>query len=350
MTPLLLIVPLIYVWFLRILVGNIDSKTILHDWALLSTTYSLKNECAQTSMVGVVTMKIGFIGLGIMGKPMSKNLIKAGHDLTVFDIVESAVKDLESIGAKRAHSSKEVASKTELIITMLPDSPDVEKAAFGPDGIFEGIAPGATYIDMSTISPVTTRKVAEAAKAKGVHVLDAPVSGGEKGAIEATLTIMVGGAKETFNACLPVFQLLGKNIVYCGEAGSGQVVKACNQILVAGVLETASEALVLGVKAGVDPEIVLKVIAGGWAMRVLDVRIPLVLKGDFKPGFKTRLHYKDLGIALAAGSEYGAPLPVTALIHEMMGSLKVLGRGETDHSAIITYLEDLAKVEVRKPT
>ncbi len=181
-------------------------------------------------------------------------------------------------------------------------------------------------------------------------VLDAPVSGGEKGAIDATLTIMVGGDKQVFDDYLPVFQVMGKNIVYCGKIGSGQVVKACNQILVAGVLETASEALVLGAKAGVDPEIVLKVIAGGYAMRVLDVRGPLVLKRDFKPGFKTRLHYKDLSIALAAGSEYGAPLPVTSLIHEMMGAMKVLGRGETDHSAVITLLEDLAKVEVKKST
>jgi 2-hydroxy-3-oxopropionate reductase len=284
-----------------------------------------------------------------MGKPMSKNLIKAGHELTVFDIVESAVKELESMGAKSARSSKEVTAKTDLIITMLPDSPDVEKAAFGPDGIFEGIRSGSTFIDMSTISPVTTKKVAEIAKAKGVRVLDAPVSGGEKGAIDATLTIMVGGAKSVFDDCLPIFQLMGKNIVYCGEAGSGQVVKACNQILVAGVLETAGEALVLGAKAGVDPEVVLKVIAGGYAMRVLDVRGPLLLKRNFQPGFKTRLHYKDLGIALAAGSEYGVPLPVTSLIHEMMGAMKVLGRGETDHSAIVTLLEDLAKVEVRKP-
>jgi len=299
---------------------------------------------------GVLTLKIGFIGLGIMGKPMSKNLIKAGHELTVFDIVEPARKELEAIGAKIGHSSREVAAKSDLIITMLPDSPDVEKAAFGAEGVFEGIKSGSTYIDMSTISPVTSKKVAEVGKTKGVRVLDAPVSGGEKGAIDATLTIMVGGAKQVFDDCLPVFQVMGKNIVYCGEAGSGQVVKACNQILVAGVLETASEALVLGAKAGVDPEVVLKVIAGGYAMRVLDVRGPLILKRDFKPGFKTRLHYKDLGIALAAGSEYGVPLPITGLIHEMMGSLKVLGRGETDHSAIITLLEDLAKVEVKKPS
>ncbi len=295
-------------------------------------------------------MKIAFIGLGIMGKPMAKNLIKAGHDLTVFDIVQPAVEELEKLGASRARSSKEAASKGDLVITMLPDSPDVEKAVFGSEGIFEGIKPKSTYIDMSTISPVTTKKVAEAATTKQVRVLDAPVSGGEKGAIDATLTIMVGGDKQVFDDYLPVFQVMGKNIVYCGKIESGQVVKACNQILVAGVLETASEALVLGAKAGVDPEIVLKVIAGGYAMRVLDVRGPLVLKRDFKPGFKTRLHYKDLSIALAAGSEYGAPLPVTSLIHEMMGAMKVLGRGETDHSAVITLLEDLAKVEVKKST
>jgi len=295
-------------------------------------------------------LKIGFIGLGIMGKPMAKNLIKAGHDLTVFDIVEPAVEELQKFGASRARSSEEVASRVDLLITMLPDSPDVEKAALGSEGIFEGIRAGSTYIDMSTISPVTTKKVAEAAMAKQVRVLDAPVSGGEKGAIDATLTIMVGGNKKVFDDYLPVFQVMGKNIVYCGEIGSGQVVKACNQILVAGVLEAASEALVLGAKAGVDPEIVLKVIAEGYAMRVLDVRGPLVLKRDFKPGFKTRLHYKDLSIALAAGSEYGASLPVTSLIHEMMGAMKVLGRGETDHSAIITLLEDLAKVEVKKST
>ena len=292
--------------------------------------------------------KIGFIGLGIMGKPMSKNLIRAGHELTVYDVVEAPVKELQALGAKEARSSKEVAENNDLVITMLPDSPDVEKAALGSDGIFEGIRTGSTYVDMSTISPITTKKLAEVAKARGVRILDAPVSGGESGAIEATLTIMVGGTKPVFDDCLPIFQAMGKNIVHCGEIGSGQVVKACNQILVAGVLESAGEALVLGAKAGVDPEIVLKVIAGGYAMRVLNVRGPLILKRDFKPGFKTRLHYKDLGIALAAGSEYGVPLPVTGLIHEMMGAMKVSGRGEYDHSAIVTFLEDLAKVEVKK--
>jgi len=292
--------------------------------------------------------KIGFIGLGIMGRPMSKNLIRAGHELTVYDVIEAPVRELEKLGAKGAFSSKEVAEKTDLVITMLPDSPDVEKAALGPSGVFEGIRTGSTYIDMSTISPVTTKKLADFAKTRGVRILDAPVSGGEKGAIEATLTIMVGGPRALFNDCLSIFQAMGKNIVYCGEVGSGQVVKACNQILVAGVLESASEALVLGTKAGVDPEIVLKIIAGGYAMRVLDVRGPLILNRDFKPGFKTKLHHKDLGIALAAGSEYGVSLPVTSLIHEMMSAMKTAGRGEYDHSGIITVLEDLAKVEVKK--
>jgi 2-hydroxy-3-oxopropionate reductase len=292
--------------------------------------------------------KIGFIGLGIMGKPMANNLLKAGYELTVFDIVEASLRELANQGAKVAHSSKELTQQNDIVITMLPDSPDVEKAAFGSDGIFEGIKPGSTFIDMSTISPITTRKLAEAAKSRGVRILDAPVSGGEKGATDATLTIMVGGERDVFDDCHSVLETMGKNIVYCGGSGAGQVVKACNQILVAGVLESASEALVLGAKAGVDPEIVLKVIAGGYAMRVLDVRGPLMLKRDFKPGFKTRLHYKDLGIALATGSEYGVPLPVTSLIREMMNSMKISDRGDYDHSGIITVLEGLAKFEVKK--
>ena len=291
--------------------------------------------------------KIGFIGLGIMGKPMSKNLIKAGHDLTIFDVVETPLREVESLGAKVAHSSKEVAEQTDLIITMLPDSPDVENAVLGPNGVFEGIRKGAIYIDMSTISPITTKRVFKVGDSKGIRMLDAPVSGGEKGAIDATLTIMVGGDIQLFNECRPIFDAMGKNIVYCGAIGSGQVVKACNQVLVAGVLETTGEALVLGAKAGVDPEIVLKVIANGWAMHVLEARGPLLLKRDFKPGFRTRLHYKDLSIALDAGSGYGVPLPVTSLIHEMMGAMKVSGRGDYDHTGIITVIEDLAKTQVK---
>jgi 2-hydroxy-3-oxopropionate reductase len=291
--------------------------------------------------------KIGFIGLGIMGKPMAKNLLNAGNELTVYDVVDAPLRELAALGAKVSHSSKELSQQNDVVITMLPDSPDVEKAAFGPNGIFEGIRSDSTLIDMSTISPMTTKKLVEAAKSRGIRILDAPVSGGEKGAIDATLTVMVGGERTVFDEYHSLFEVMGKNIVYCGDAGAGQVVKACNQILVAGVLESASEALVLGAKAGVSPDVVLKVIAGGYAMRVLDVRGPLMLKGDFTPGFKTRLHYKDLGIALATGSEYGVPLPVTSVIHEMMNAMKTSGRGDYDHSGILTLIEDLAKFELK---
>ncbi len=286
--------------------------------------------------------RIGFIGLGVMGKPMATNLIKAGHSLTVYDHHQENVMALEKLGAKPAASSMEVAAQSDVIITMLPDTPNVEEAALGSHGVFTGIKAGSTYIDMSTISPIVTRKIAELARGKGVATLDAPVSGGEKGAMEASLTIMVGGAKKDFDDSLPILQTLGKNIIHCGGTGAGQTVKACNQILVAGVLETASEALVLGTKAGVDPALVLKVIANGYAMRVLDSRGPLMLKEDFRPGFKARLHYKDLSIAMALGSEYNVPLPVTGLVREMMGAMKALGREDYDHSGIITILDDLA--------
>jgi 2-hydroxy-3-oxopropionate reductase len=291
---------------------------------------------------------IGFIGLGIMGKPMSKNLLRAGHSVTVYDVLEEPVRELESAGAKAGRCSRDVAEQSDLIITMLPDSIDVENAVLEKDGIFEGIREGSIYIDMSTISPITTERIAKVASTKGISTLDAPVSGGEKGAIEASLSIMVGGDSQVFAKCLPVLRVLGQNIVHCGKIGSGQVVKACNQILVAGVLEAAGEALVLGAKAGVDPEIVLRVIAGGYAMRVLDVRGMMMLKGDFKPGFKTRLHHKDLSIALSAGSAYGVPLPATSVIHQMMTAMKALGRGDFDHTGIITVLEDLANVRIGK--
>jgi 2-hydroxy-3-oxopropionate reductase len=277
---------------------------------------------------------------------MSVNLIKAGHLLTVYDHHDINIRELVGFGARPASSSKEVAEASDVVITMLPDAPNVEEAALGSNGILSEIRAGSTYIDMSTISPIVTRKIAEIAARKGVGMLDAPVSGGEKGAREGTLTIMVGGTSKDFDASLPILQALGKNIVHCGGVGAGQTVKACNQILVAAVLEAASEALVLGTKAGVDPTIVLNVIASGYAMKVLDVRGPLLLKGDFKPGFKTRLHCKDLSIAMAAAAEYNVPLPVTGLIREMMGAMKALGRGEYDHSGIITILEDLAGTKV----
>jgi 2-hydroxy-3-oxopropionate reductase len=293
---------------------------------------------------------IGFIGLGIMGKPMSTNLINAGYTLVVHNRSRPAVKEIVALGAKEAFSGREVASQSEVVITMLPDSPDVEAVALGPDGVLETMQPGGLYIDMSTIAPTVSKKIAEIGAQKGVAVLDAPVSGGDVGARNATLSIMVGGPPEAFDRALPIFQVLGKNIVLCGEAGAGQTVKACNQIMVALQLEAMGEALVLGMKAGVDPTKIVQVLSGGLARcGVLENRGLRVVNRDFQPGFRVRLHYKDLGIALATARAYDVPLPVTSLVHEMFKALRLQGRGELDHSAIVTYLEDLAQVEVKAP-
>ncbi len=293
---------------------------------------------------------IGFIGLGIMGKPMSTNLINADYTLVVHNRSRQAVKEMALLGAKEAFSGREVASQSEVVITMLPDSPDVEAVALGPDGVLEGLRPGGLYIDMSTIAPTVSKKIAEIGAQRGVAVLDAPVSGGDVGARNATLSIMVGGSQEAFDRALPIFQVLGKNIVLCGESGAGQTVKACNQIMVALQLEAMGEALVLGMKAGVDPTKVVQVLSGGLARcGVLENRGLRVVNRDFQPGFRVRLHYKDLGIALATARAYDVPLPVTSLVHEMFKALRLRGRGELDHSAIVTYLEDLAQVEVKVP-
>ncbi len=293
--------------------------------------------------------RVGFIGLGIMGKPMAKNLLKKEYQLTVYNRSRPPIVELERLGARAANSSREVAESSDIVITMLPDSPDVEQVVLGSNGVSSGIKTDSILIDMSTISPITTKKIAGHLTSLGVDMLDAPVSGGEKGAIEATLSIMVGGKTEVFEECLEIFQALGKNIVHVGDVGMGQVAKACNQIVVALTLEAVGEALVLGYKAGVDPELIIKALSGGaarcWA---LEVRAPNVLDRNFKPGFKVRLHHKDLGIALATGKEFGVPLPITSLVHEMFGALRVAGRGDLDHSSIITLLEDLAKTEVRK--
>jgi 2-hydroxy-3-oxopropionate reductase len=291
---------------------------------------------------------IGFIGLGIMGRPMSKHLIKAGHDLIVYDIVPTAVADVAAAGAQAGQSIADVAARSPIIITMLPDSPDVQKVLAGEGGVFSAAKKGTLIIDMSTISPVVTRQLVEQAHAKGLRILDAPVSGGERGAIDATLSIMIGGDAALVQEAMPYFQIMGKTIVHVGGNGAGQVVKACNQIMVAMQMQAMAEALVLGAKAGVDPAKIIEVLTGGYARsRVMEVRGPEILKRNFKPGFKVNLHYKDLTIALATGSEYGVPLPGTALVHELFGAMKAQGRGDYDHSGIITILEDLAKIEVR---
>ncbi len=291
---------------------------------------------------------IGFIGLGIMGKPMSKNLLKAGYALVVHDLSRAAVDELVAAGARSATNAREVAAQCDVLITMVPDSPDVEAVAYGPDGALAGLRPGTIWADMSTISPVTSRKVAADAAKKGVQMLDAPVSGGEKGAIAGTLSIMVGGPKEAFEAMLPIFQVLGKTIVHMGDSGAGQVTKAANQIVVALTIEAISEALVLASKAGVDPAKVRQVLLGGFCQsRILELHGERMIKREFAPGFKIRLHRKDLAIALNAGKEFGVPLPVTAQVHEMLNALMVAGKGELDHAAIVNYIEALAATEVR---
>ncbi len=292
--------------------------------------------------------KIGFIGLGIMGRPMAKHLLAAGYAVRVHDIVASAVKELESSGAQVGESPAAVAADCDFLITMLPDSPDVEKVALGERGTIEGIRPGTCYADMSTIAPVSAIKVAKALGEKGVKCLDAPVSGGQTGAEQATLSIMVGGRAEDFAQFQPVFEKLGKTITLCGDIGAGQTVKACNQIQVAMNLVGMAEALVLGSKAGVDPEIIIRVLSGGYAQtRVMDVRGPKVIKGDFAPGFKSRFHYKDLNIIMNTARDYGVPLPTTSVVHELFGAMLAQGNGELDHSGIITVIESLAKAEAR---
>jgi 2-hydroxy-3-oxopropionate reductase len=292
--------------------------------------------------------KIGFVGLGIMGTPMVKNLLNAGYELIVHDLNRDAVRNLVAAGAEPANSPKEIAQKSQVIITMLPDSPHVEAVALGPNGLIEGVSVGDYYLDMSSIAPSTAIKVAEEMAAVGVKCLDAPVSGGDVGAINATLSIMVGGDEAVFDEMQPIFQALGKTITLCGQNGAGQTVKACNQIQVAANFVGLAEALVLGAKAGVDPAIIVEVLSGGYAQtRVMDVRGMRIVHGDFEPGFKSRFHFKDLNIIMKTGNDYGVPLPVTSLMHELFAAMMAAGRGDMDHSGIITVLEDLARVEAR---
>jgi 2-hydroxy-3-oxopropionate reductase len=292
--------------------------------------------------------KIGFIGLGIMGRPMAKHLLDAGHELVVHDVNSEPVQELVSAGAEAASSPREIAEKSHVIITMLPDSPDVQLVALGSDGLIKGVSKGDIYVDMSTIAPSVAAAVAEAMGEKGVRCLDAPVSGGDVGAINATLSIMVGGDEATFNEMLPVFEVMGKTVTLCGPSGAGQTVKACNQIQVALNIVGMAEALVLGSKAGVDPAIIHQVLSGGYAQsRVSDVRGPRVIQGDFQPGFRGRFHFKDLNIVMKTGNDYGVPLPVTSLVHELFAAMLAAGRGDLDHTGVITVLEGLAGVEAR---
>jgi 2-hydroxy-3-oxopropionate reductase len=293
--------------------------------------------------------KIGFIGLGIMGKPMSKNLLKAGHELVVYDIVPAGVSEVVAAGAKAADSSKTVAQQCPLIITMVPNSPHVKAAILGPGGVIEGAKPGSLVVDMSSIDPTVSKEVGAELAKKGIRFLDAPVSGGEPKAVDGTLSIMVGGKQADFDEALPILKSMGASVVLCGDVGAGNVTKLANQIIVALNIAAMSEALVLAAKAGVDPELVYEAIKGGLAgSTVLNAKAPMALARNIKPGFRINLHIKDLDNALAAGHAVGVPLPLTSQAMEIMQALKVDGMGDADHSAIIRFYEKLAQVEVKK--
>ena len=293
--------------------------------------------------------QIGFIGLGIMGRPMARNLAKAGFGLVVHSRSRGPVDELvaEVPAAEAAASPAEVAARAKIVITMLPDSPDVRAVVFGADGLAEAMGEGHLLVDMSTIAPATAVEVGEALAARGARALDAPVSGGDKGAIAGTLSIMIGGAAEDVERARPLFAAMGKTIVHVGGPGAGQTVKACNQIVVALNYAAVSEALVLGAKAGVEPAKIVEVLSGGLAAsRVLELRGPTMLKHDFAPGFRVNLHRKDLGIALATAKEQGVPLAATALVSQLYDAVAAAGHGDLDHSALLTVVEGLAGYEL----
>jgi 2-hydroxy-3-oxopropionate reductase len=286
---------------------------------------------------------IGFIGLGIMGRPMARNLLKAGYPLVVHSRSRGPVDEIARAGAKVGSSPRDVAAQSDVLITMLPNSPDVELVALGRDGIIEGARSGLLFLDMSTISPIVSKKVGEALAAKSVKMLDAPVSGGEKGAIDGALSIMVGGDKAVFDAVLPIFQAMGKTITHLGPLGFGGFTKLANQIIVAVNLTALAEALTLAKKAGLDRDLTLTALAGGLAgSKCLDQKKPNYLADTYNPGFKIDLHYKDLGLIMESARALGVPLPTTAVVQELFSALRVKGRGGLDHSGVITLLEDIA--------
>lgn len=294
-------------------------------------------------------MKIGFIGLGIMGKPMSKNLLKAGYELVIYDIVAPAVAEVVAAGATAVASPKEVAQQCDIIITMLPNSPHVKTVVCGANGILDGAKAGTLIVDMSSIAPLASQEIYELCKAKGVEMIDAPVSGGEPKAIDGTLSIMVGGKKECFDKVSDILAKMGGSVVLCGTIGAGNTTKLANQIIVALNIAAVAEAFTLSTKAGVDPELVFNAIKGGLAgSTVMNAKVPMILGGNFKPGFKIDLHIKDLANALDTGHGVGASLPLTASVMEMMQWLKKEGCGQEDHSSLAKYYENLADCEVRK--
>jgi 2-hydroxy-3-oxopropionate reductase len=290
---------------------------------------------------------VGFIGLGIMGRPMARNILAAGFPLVVYDLTSEPVNELVNAGATAANSPAEVAASADVVLLCLPDSPDVEAAMAGPQGLLASARQGQILVDMSTISPVTARAMAEKAAAQGAILLDAPVSGGQVGAANGTLSIMVGGDIQALEQVRPILEAMGKTILHLGNSGAGQVAKACNQLVIAVTIEAVAEAMVLAAKAGVDPAKVRAALLGGYAYsRVLEGHGERFLERNFTPGFRTRLQYKDLNIAVDAGRAYGAPMPATALVHQLYGAMMARGDADLDHSALVTLIEELAGQQV----
>ena len=295
---------------------------------------------------GTQKERIGFIGLGIMGLPMARNLMKAGYSLTVNNRSPEPEQALAAEGAQVARTAREVAERSDIVITMLPDSPQVEEVVLGENGVAEGLRAGSLYIDMSSVAPSTARKVAEALQAQGADALDAPVSGGQVGAEQGTLSIMVGGSEEGFERARPIFEAVGKNIVYIGGPGAGQVTKICNQIVVALTIQAVAEALTLARKSGVDAAKVREALLGGFAQsRILDLHGQRILDGNFQPGFRIHLHRKDLRLALEAGREQAVPLPATANVAELMNAMIAQGLGDLDHSGLAALYAKLAGLD-----
>ncbi len=294
-------------------------------------------------------MKVGFIGLGIMGKPMSKNLVKAGHELVVCDFNQQAVDELTAMGAKGVKNGAQVASECEVIITMVPNSPHVRAAVFGEGGIAETAKPGTVLIDMSSIDPVESKKIGAELAEKGIDMLDAPVSGGEPKAIDGTLSVMVGGKKELFDRYYDMLMVMAGSVVYVGELGSGNVAKLANQIIVAVNIAAVSEALTFAKKAGTDPELVYQAIRGGLAgSTVMDAKAPMMLSGNYNPGFRIELHIKDLTNALNAAHAIHSPVPLTAQMMEVMQFLKAEGFEKEDHDSIVKYYEKMSGTSIVK--
>jgi 2-hydroxy-3-oxopropionate reductase len=293
-------------------------------------------------------MMIGFIGLGIMGKPMAKNLLKAGYSLTVNDLNKDAVAEVVACGAASAPSAKAVAALSDIVLTMLPNSPHVKQVVLGEGGVIETMKEGTILVDMSSISPIVSQEVSAALAKKGISMFDAPVSGGEPKAIDGTLAIMVGGPESLFSKVEDILKVMGGSVTLVGEIGSGNITKLANQIMVAANIAGMSEALVLATKANVDPEKVFRAIRGGLAgSTVLDAKAPLVLAGNFKPGFRIDLHIKDLQNALDTASSLDSPAPVSKVAIDMMKDLSAKGKGSDDHGGLIQWYEEKAKVTVR---